>query len=301
VPRVEEARGPALGRLAPVEARIGAGHPVAALLQRFRDRRHVLRPAGPVERLIRLVVALDRRLIVRPRLRRSAGRVDAFLELLDVVGQRDEVVLRRLADLREGLLLPPPPAAVVEQVDAAADRREDDDGRDTRAAGLVPAVGAAAVLPRVCHALDEVVEHRRSAVGTVGVERLSGQVTGDARLEEVAARTEVPPGDERVGPPPAEPVVELPHHAVGAAAGLGFERVPDDGDVDGAGACRADLVAELSSFRVGQRRRGAGVDADRIGAQAGDDLVDRPERVGAGNPDRQRERGDQADEGQAAG
>ena len=96
MPWIEEARGPALGRLLPLEPRLGGRHQVAAFLERLGDRRELRRRARAVERVGRARVLLERREVVA--LRRLV-RLDLLLQALDVLGERDEIFARRLTHL----------------------------------------------------------------------------------------------------------------------------------------------------------------------------------------------------------
>src|SRR5205814_10058136 len=77
VPRVEEARWPALGRLLAREDRLSRRHVVAALLERARDGLELLRPACAVVGAAGVAVVLECLLVLVLRL---SIRLDGLLE-----------------------------------------------------------------------------------------------------------------------------------------------------------------------------------------------------------------------------
>ena len=99
-------------------------HVVAALFERRRHRFELSRLGRAIVRAGRLVVGIERLRVLGFCLR---IRFDRLLELLHVVGEGDQVVVRRGLDLRElGLVLSSfPHAAEDEEDDASCDEQGD--------------------------------------------------------------------------------------------------------------------------------------------------------------------------------
>jgi hypothetical protein len=99
VPRVEEARWPPLGRRIACQQRLGVRHRVPALFESFAHRSEVLRSFRAVEDVARTLVGLQRLAVPLLRLSRDVRHLDVHIERADVVAERDEVFLGRLANL----------------------------------------------------------------------------------------------------------------------------------------------------------------------------------------------------------
>ena len=270
---VEEARRPALRRLLPREQRLGRGHVVAPFLQRAGHRLELFRLSCAVERAARLVVVLERLLVFALRLR---VRLDRLLELLDVVRERDQVVVRGRLHFGELCL---PMATAPDDTERGERQAAEDEEADQNAAagsGLVAgAAGSAAVLACSGDAVDEVDQRGGDALAAVGVERVGRELSGDARRQDLlAAGAEVPADDDRVGAWAVESVVEGLQHAVRVAAGLLLRRSGQDRDVDGTGARRVDRRPDAILLSAPDCELRVAVDVNGIGLQRGDGGVD---------------------------
>ena len=197
-------------------------------------------------------------------------RFDWLLELLHVVGEGDQVVVRRGLDLRElGLVSSSFPHAAEDEEDDASCDEQGDQGASARARAAVTAASAttrpAGALRR--HAVDEVQQRRRHALAAVGVECLGGKAARNSFRQDVASRAKVPSDHGRVRSLASERVVERLEDAVGTAAGLLLRGGGQDRDVDGTGSRSVDLLAQLGSGRP-RRSRAPRRDRRRPGSTA---------------------------------
>ena len=127
VARIEETRRPALGRPVPAQDGLGARHVPPAFLERPRHAFELLRACRTVEQRRRRVVTGQCR-VVLPLGRRVL--LSGLFELLDVVRERDQVVVRGRFHL--GKLRPLHAAAAerAQEDECAAGDRENRDQRD---------------------------------------------------------------------------------------------------------------------------------------------------------------------------
>src|SRR5262249_55971889 len=167
----------------------------------------------------RPVVILERLLVLPFRLR---VRLDRLLELLHVVRERDQVVVRGGLHLRQlGL----PPAAAMGDADGEEPQAAEDEQADQDAGAGSPPAGragrSAAVESRGAKAVDEVDQGRGGALAAMRVQRFGCELAGDAvREHAVAAGAEVPADDDGIRSATAQAVVDRLQDAVWIAAGL---------------------------------------------------------------------------------
>jgi hypothetical protein len=256
-----------------VEKRLRGDHVVPPLLQSARNPFELLGPRRAVVRVGGLVVVPERGVVLALCVR---IRLDWLLELLHVVGECDQVVVRRCLDLGElGLRAP---AVAHGPSDQKRDRAEDQEADQDAAAGagpVVPVSAGSAALLLSCDTVNEVDERRGYTVATVRVERLGREAAGHAlRQNPFAAGAKVATDDGGVRARAAEPVMQGLQDTVGISAGLVLGGQRKNRDVDRPGAGTVDRLAQPALVGGADGELGRRVDVQRIGSQRGDGGVD---------------------------
>jgi hypothetical protein len=248
---VEEARRSAVRGGAALHLGAGCLHRPAPLLEQLGHRLQVLRAPGAVERLTGLGVALDRQRVVLLGLPVGVRHLHVEVERANVVAEGDHVVagdpthLLELGLQRRLLALSLPPASEGEEGEREAQQQEQQDREAAPSlGGAAAAFGAAgARLPQAAH---EVLEHRRSAVAALRLERLGGQrsrltgrqhATGGAGPEAVADH-------RRVGARLAHRKGDLAQRRVGVATRLRRRRAGQDRQVERAGVAATNRLTQ---------------------------------------------------------
>src|SRR5690606_6664032 len=233
VPRVEEARRAALGQLPALAAGGEHRQREPAVLHRLGDRLDVLGPAGRRHQRLRLLVGVQRALVVAAHRVVGAGFRGVEVETVEFLAEGGDVLVDdhpQLLQRRPLFLLVAAPVAAGQGEHARAARRQHRaDGDQTAdrdlAAALVPAAAgrAAAGAQRV---VDDVVQ---LGLGVAGVLRGRDQVAhalaahdaaGGARVDRAAEAHAVQTGHAGLG-------AQVPEEVPGGLVGR------EDGDEDG--------------------------------------------------------------------
>ncbi len=179
------------------------------------------------------------------------------------------------------------------------DQHRQGDAEHRAGSGAGPRVlaggGAAALGRRGLDAVDEVDQHGLRPAGTVGVERLVGELGGLARRQTAlgAAGPELLPSQDGVDARPAERLGDLARHGAGVAAALVERRLRQDGHVDRHARVLLDVLAQFRLLSDGQLLLGRVADVHRVvGKSAGCGTYELPGHRGAGQ---QQHRGDGRD------
>ncbi len=261
----------------------------AALLERTRHGFELAWLSGSVVRAARLVIGIQSLRVLLFRLR---IRFDGLLELLDVVGERDQVVVRCGLDFGELGLRAAPVANRPEEEKChdSGDQQADHGASSSARLAATPTTTGAAAASLRGHTVDEVDERGGHALAAMGGERLGGQASCGTLRQDITAGAEVPPDHCGVGPLASERVMDGLEHAVRTAARFLLGRGRENRDVDGPGAGTVDLPAQPVLVCRRDRKLGRRVDIDRIRIQRSDRPVDDRSGLRRGHEDERRRR-----------
>ncbi len=218
-----------------------------ALFERTRHGFQLARLSDSIVRTACLVVEIKRLRVFLFRLRVA---FDGLLELLDVVGERDQVLVGRRLDFGE-LGLRPAPAADCPEAEECDDSGDEQPDHDTAASARLAAtpITAAATTSLCGNTVDEIEQRRGHALAAMLGERLGRQAPCYPRGQNIAAGAKVVPDHRCVRALASERVMDRLKHAVGAAARLQLGGSGEDRDVHRPGAGQVDLPTQVRPGR----------------------------------------------------